>query len=348
MIPPVAHHRIPPEDVRPGPGRTPRLVALVLLVGLAACGAEEGSDPASGEPIGADAAPSSAPSPPGSDIWLGDLVLEGETATVADLRNVTRRAGYDNQPTFLPDGSGFLYTVVDSTGQADIWRYELSGSGRAVQVTATSPESEYSATPLPWGGGFSAVRVEADSTQRLWRFDMDGRRPGVLFTYVEPVGYHAWADEDWVALFVLGDPPTLRIAGGETRDVREVAQNIGRSIQTIPDAAAVSFVQVLPDAGAEADTAGEASPPLTRIMRWSFAEGVTPIVDTPAGGDFHAWTPSGLLLMGQGDEIVAWREGWDGWRTVVTVPGGGTVTRLAVAPGGNRIAVVVEVPEGEG
>ncbi len=73
------------------------------------------------------------------------------------------------------------------------------------RVIASNPESEYSATPLPDGSGLSVIRVEADSTQRLWRFDMDGANGSVVLEDVAPVGYHAWADQRTLVMFVLGE-----------------------------------------------------------------------------------------------------------------------------------------------
>ena len=78
---------------------------------------------------------------------------------VGELTNVTGRSGYDNQPHFTPDGSGFWYTAIDThDGQADIWRYDFETEFVA-RVTASAPESEYSATPLPDGSGISVIRV---------------------------------------------------------------------------------------------------------------------------------------------------------------------------------------------
>ena len=53
-------------------------------------------------------------------------------------RNVTNRAGYDNQPLFLPDESGFLFTAFIDR-QADTYLYDLE-SGTVQRVTATVGE----------------------------------------------------------------------------------------------------------------------------------------------------------------------------------------------------------------
>jgi len=338
----------------PAPGRLLPTGALLAL--LVSCGPNtddaspdarspdasppEGSAPAAfEEPSAADTDAASPPGegpvtvvPPGPDILLGGLDEDLDSLVVRDLRNVTARPGYDSQPAFHPEGSALLYTVIDSAGQADIWRYDLQGGG-SEPFTSTTPESEYSATPLPGTPGFSVVKVEADSTQRLWRIGPGGGGAVPLFPGLEPVGYHAWAGSGWVAAFVLGEPPRLVVASTETRRTREVATDIGRSIQSIPGTDAISFVQHLaePDPGATP----------TRIMRWDPATGVSPIAEALDGGEDHAWTPEGTLLMGRGSELHAWRPDGEGWQTVATIPSG-VISRIAVDRTGTRIALVVE------
>ena len=97
-------------------------------------------------------------------------------------------------------------------------------------------------------GALSVIRVELDgnNTQRLWQFTLDGANPRVVLQQVKPVGYHAWADEKTLALFVLGQPATLQLADTATGAARVIASDIGRSIQVIPGSTSpreISFVQ---------------------------------------------------------------------------------------------------------
>lgn len=313
--------------------RPARALAAGTLLLAGACGGE--APPAQDETPATTPAPA-ATAPPGTDIWLADLGRDAAGGmTVTGAVNVTDRPGYDNQPAFLPDGSAFYYTVADDAGQADIWLHDLAdGSARA--VTRTAPESEYSGTPLPGGGGFSAVRVEADSTQRLWRFDADGGDASVLLPDLAPVGYHAWVGSDVLVLYVLGDPATLRVATPPSGDVRTVASDVGRSIQPIPGTSAVSYVQRLADGG-------------TEIRRLDPASGTSElIVAGLQGGDFHAWTPDGILLQALGSRLFAFRPGVDGvWTEVADLAAEGIqLSRIAVAPDGARIALVGEPSEG--
>jgi WD40 repeat protein len=301
------------------------LLALSLVAIGAACGGDGGDE---GEPT-----PTMVLAPLDADIWTAELTRDPSgTLSVGDPAVAIARTGYDNQPSFVPDGSGFWFTAVDThDGQADIWRYDLA-TQRVTRVTPTAPESEYSATPLPDGTGISVVQVETDSTQRLWRFDTDGTDAAVLLAGVAPVGYHAWADPSTLVLFVLGDPPTLQIADVATGEHRTVAERIGRSIQAIPGTTEVSFVQSRED-GANV---------ISRLDPTSGA--IEPLIEAVEGGEFHTWTPDGTLLMGHLAKLYAWTPGdSDGWTEIADfAPRRISISRLAVSPDGTQIAMVVE------
>ena len=116
--------------------------------------------------------PTPTPAPPATDIFIADLsTTPGGKLKLGQPVKITNWAGYNNQPSFLPDGQSILYTSIRDK-QADIYRYDLRAAS-TTQVTNT-PESEYSPTLMPDGKSISVVRVEADGTQRLWKFPLAG------------------------------------------------------------------------------------------------------------------------------------------------------------------------------
>lgn len=263
-----------------------------------------------------------------SDIYLLELTdHDGRLAMLGEPSAVTDRHGYDNQPAFTRDCAAILYTSIRD-GQADTYRYDVV-AGSSVRVTRT-PESEYSPTPIPGSRRFSVVRVEADGTQRLWSFAPDGSDPRLVLERIAPVGYHAWITHDRVALFVLGDPPTLQIADVPAGTASTAAEAIGRSIQTVPHRPTVSFTQQR-DGGwwiRELDTRSWTQRSVARL---------------PAPDGYHVWTPDGALLTAHGTRIYQLGEGGH-WHEVADLSPYdlGELSRLAVSPDGTHLAVVAD------
>ncbi len=272
--------------------------------------------------------PLAAQAPPGTDIYVAPLIRNGATLTVGPAANLTARAGYDNQPFFTPDGRGLYYTS-QRDGQTDIYRYDFA-SRTATQVTRTA-ESEYSPTVMPDGRRLSVIRVERDSTQRLWAFTLEGTPVGPLLDTIKPVGYHTWLAPDTVFIFVLGSPATLRraVVSRGTADV--MASDIGRSLWPVPGRHAVSYLQH--------DSSGvwvRSLDPVTGVSE--------PLARLVEGSEFFAWTPAGELLSAAGNRVLRWRPGDTAWAEIARFgePGLQKISRLAVSPSGDRIALVAE------
>jgi hypothetical protein len=278
-----------------------------------------------------------AQSPPGSDIFLLPLRVLGDSLSLGPALNITDRRGYDNQPSFTPDGRAILYTSIREDGDADVYRFDLSEKS-TVRVTAT-PESEFSPTMMPGDSTISVVRVEADSTQRLWAFARDGSRPRLLLDTVKPVGYHAWVDQHRVVLFILGEPHTLQLADLATGRADTVALDIGRALHRIPGRTSISFVH---KQAANDWWITELDPDTKTLTR---------VAPTLEGVEDLAWTPNGRILAARGLTLHIWRPGAPNspgaWIPAgnLPLPGGATVSRIAVSPGGDWLAVVAqEVP----
>jgi hypothetical protein len=266
---------------------------------------------------------------PSTDIWLAHLVIKEDGVTVNDLRNVTDRDGYDNQPSFSPDGSSLYYaSAVDST-QTEIFRYGIE-SGLSIRLTNTLQASEFSPTFIPGQDAFS-VTHEAQDLQHLWRYGSDGQEIGPILGTARPLGYHAWANNELVAMFILGDPATLVIGNALTGELRTVAERPGRSIHRIPGTEQISFVRKVSDD----EWWIERLNPLTAVSER--------LTRTLPGREDYAWTPDGGILMADGQTLHLWKPGL-GWQNIADLSGevSGDISRMAVSQDGTFIAMVTD------
>jgi hypothetical protein len=281
--------------------------------------------------------------PPSTDVFLAELSIKDGKITVGKPENISNSPGYDNQPFFTPDGRAVLFTSDRASSQMEIYTYDLAARG--ISRLTNTPESEYSPTVTPDGRHLSVIRVEADGTQRLWKFTSDGQNPSLVLTDVKPVGYHAWLDDSTLVLFVLGQqgqPATLQVANIGSGQAQIVTRNIGQSIAKIPGGG-VSFVQQAGEGDARTLT-------ITKVNTQGGKVVTTPLTPAVAGArQAHvAWTPDGTLLMAHDGTLHAWKQGESGWRAVADLDALGlrNVTRLAVSPKGDRLAIVA-VPSAE-
>ena len=286
----------------------------------------------------AQPAPATAP-PPSTDIYLVPLPAGLASMKAAKPAVVSNVAGYDNQPMFSPDGTRILFSGNHDGKQFDIYAFDRAG-GRVTPLTRT-PENENSPTFLPPGvgeaGGFSVVQTEMDKTQRLYRFDAHGRNPQLILSGIKPVGYHAWIDSDRLGLFVLGQPNSLQLASVKTGKGEVVANGIGRSLHRIPGTRSISFVHPEPSGEfwvKQIDVDARKIEPLTKVVEGNNERDM-------------AWMPDGkTILMSGGTKVYSWTRGASGWTEVFDAAAHnlGAVTRLAVSPKGDAVAIVVAEP----
>jgi hypothetical protein len=276
----------------------------------------------------------SSPSP-NAEVYLVPLTKRGDTIRAGAPLNLTRRAGYDNQPAFTPNSRALYYTADLGDGHTDIWRLDLS-SGITAPVRRTTPESEYSAAPILGDtAAIAVIRVEADSTQRLWRLPLGAGAPSVLIPDLKPVGYFAQPDDSTWVTFVLGSPATLQMVRQGRPGAVTLASNIGRSLHRIPGTRMVSFVQ-------------KGTQPW-RVMRLDVAtRRIDTLVVLPEGTEDVTWVDSTTLLTGQNTRMLQWTvgsgTGREAWREIADFGFAhlARITRLAVSPSRQWLAVVAE------
>lgn len=269
---------------------------------------------------------------PATEVFLAPLDLKANT--VGAWINISNDPGYDNQPSFLADGSAVLFSSARGGAQTDIWRYTIAS--KDLQQLTKTEWADYSPLVTADGTGFTAVSLESDKRQRLFRFDLDGSNPRVQLELPSPIGYHAWIDRNRLALFVLGSPNTLQIADVTTGKSDVIAQGIGRSVLINPRGGHVMFITT------GATRLVKELDPDTRRIR----EHMAPLDNSQDA----AWTPDGRLLMARGTTISIARPAADAkWEAFADLaasanpgPAIGAITRMAVSRDGRWLAFVAE------
>ncbi|MGD1961365.1 MAG: hypothetical protein ACFB2Y_21100 [Fulvivirga sp.] len=265
---------------------------------------------------------------PETEVYVFKLNQVGDSYTINEPQNVTyENPGYDNQPHFLPKGES-MYYVSTKNGQTDVAEVEFREFSWS--WLSSTDGSEYSPTPLPDNSGFSAIRLEKDGTQLLYKYMNDFSEPTVLVPDLK-IGYHCWFDQSTIVAFVLGEPATLRVYDLEIESNLILDKNIGRSLHKIPGKERVSYIskETTPWQIKEIDPISGSS---------------EPIIETVEGAEDMAWTPDGDIIMGKENTLYKYSPERDKkWIKMADLDDFELkgITRIAVSPKGDRIAVVV-------
>ena len=295
---------------------------IVLLFGIALCGAF--------------ALAQNPPQQPPTEVYLAGLSRDSLPAVHPPIVNISNNPGYDNQPSFTPDGKSVFFTSNRDGKQTDIYRYDVA-TRRLVQLTQTS-ENEYSPLIMPGETSFSVVHGDEQS---LWRFDLDGLHGKLAYQHKGKIGYHVWIDATHVGIFVLGSqaqPNTLQIADIASGSTETIATGIGRSLLLRPGTSQMSFV---------VKTSGQ--PSMVKVMDVR-THAVSDLVEAVKDAEDCAWDPeTGRLLMAKDAKIFGWLSNGKGWVELGDLGAAGikNITRLAVNPdkragAANRLAIVAE------
>jgi hypothetical protein len=153
----------------------------------------------------------------------------------------------------------------------------------------------------------------------------------LLLPHVEPVGYHAWINDNEVAMFILGDSFTLQTAKLDDDEVKLVADNIGRSIRKHPQSGEILFVDKNREPWQIA-----AYDPKTEQLR-----GVMPLF--PASEDFTI-DANGNYWTGHGSKLYRRSPNESRWGLVADFSASGlkNISRLAIHLGSQQLALVSE------
>jgi len=273
----------------------------------------------------------------GSEIFLFDMKVANGQVFLSNGINITNHKGYDNQPFFHPSKPVIYYSSFDDSGRSDIKYYDYEK--KETKNFTLTREREYSPTVTPDESFISCIIQRDNGAQDLAKFPITGGKPQVLINHLK-IGYHAWAGESKLLLFVLDDSihNSLHYYYLDKNADTVIAENIGRSLHKIPGQNAMSFVQRISEKQAV-------------IKKLDMNTGVmSTIVATLPSQDHLTWLQNGLMLMGDGNKLYfhqesAFQETKDkGWQAVSITTDSSMlkgITRLATNTANDKLAIVV-------
>ena len=262
---------------------------------------------------------------PETEVYIMDLERSGNDFKITNTINISANPGYDNQPSFWPDGESLIYSRTINS-QTEIARYFLE-SDKTEIITSTLQGSEYSPTPTP-DGRISSIRLDTTGLQLLYSYNLKGQSKVLVEDLI--IGYHAWINKQEIVAFVLGDTSTMQIINTKDDKARIVAKNIGRSLHKIPASNQFSYV----DKSSEEWMIKSMNPTSNET------EILTPVIE---GSEDYCWTPNGFIIMGSGSKLFVWK-GSGAWKEFadLTSEGISKITRITVSPDGTKLAIAAE------
>jgi Periplasmic component of the Tol biopolymer transport system len=274
---------------------------------------------------------------PATEIFLFDIKVTNGQVTLSNAKNISKHKGYDNQPFFHPDQPVIYYSSFDDSSRSDIKFYNYQ-TKQTSNLTLTR-EREYSPTVTPDGNFVSCIVQRDNGAQDLAKYPINGGKPEILINHLK-VGYHAWADDNKLFLFVLDDSinNSLHHYYLDKNADTVIAENIGRSLHKIPGQNAMSFVQKISDKQYV-------------VKKYDLNTGViSSIIAALPGQDQLCWLKDNIALMSDGTKLFSFRENSftelkdRKWQPVI-IQGDTSmlkgITRLAVNVENTKLAMVV-------
>ncbi|WP_238325432.1 TolB family protein [Lunatimonas lonarensis] len=260
----------------------------------------------------------------------------GLQVVAGSAQQITNRDGYDNQPYFI-NNKQIAFTSRAKNGSSDIILYSFD-TKKFTNMTRTNEVSEYSPALTSCGTYISAIRVEQDGKQRLWLYPINFGEPALLYDNISPVGYYGWSGET-AALSVVGEEKNKLIFPYSKSDIQPIAFDVGRCVQARPGKKGIGFIDY-----SQASSTAEGISYTLKVYDTK-SRTIENLGSTLPGSEDFLWLDKNRVIMARGKELfirhVRRKEGWYKF-AVVSVPGYGGITRMALSPRKDKLILVMD------
>lgn len=266
---------------------------------------------------------------PGTDIFLFDVEVEKNGLVLRNGKNITQRKGYDNQPSFSPDGRSLLFVSQRDLYQTDIYEYDIKT--QKIKALTHTPTQEYSPMYDQDGKTLTVVRDGSQPNQTVWRINpKNGEETWALNTH-EPVGYYAWTTAGQAVIWARY-AYSIYILRSKKQDSVFVMGNAAPSRpQLMPDQQHISFVH----RQMNGEIWIKSLDPNTRAVM-----PLAPVLEQQID---YGWMSNGDMITGEASGLFRWRLGVsETWEKVgdLSAEGVKSIKRLGFSPDNRKVAIV--------
>lgn len=266
---------------------------------------------------------------PETEVFLADLNIGAEAILDSSPLNISNNPGYDNQPSFLEDGT-LLYARTRN-GQTDIARYNLK-EGTTSWISNTPGGSEYSPLKIPGREAVSAIRLDTTGLQRLYAYPLQGGAPTLLVEGLK-IGYHLWIDPELLVCTILvEDRMDLVVVNFKDGSNHTYQKDVGRSLSTIPGSEEISY------------TSNQNGKRILKSM--DPRTGDNKIISVlPEGVQDICWLTGEIVVCGSENQLLRYNTNkGDSWFAQYTLDNQkASISRLAYDENQGKLAMVIEM-----
>jgi hypothetical protein len=271
-----------------------------------------------------------------TEVYLFDIDTTNGKTELKNMINVSNTDGYDNQPSFIYEE--FLLFSGNNDGQTDIALYDIETGKRTWFNTKTSG-GEYSPQKLPISDEVTAVRLDTNGLQRLYYYHPITKESRLALEDIQVAYYHFYTENILVSAVLGFNELGLVISDIHEQTNDTIVTNVGRSIQGVPYQKYVSYTVVNEEKNHDLyimDIDGD---------RESYF-----VCQLPIGIQDYTWLDEFRIVIGSNNKLYAydtledpeWRE----WYSLTDYEIF-NITRLAVSPNGDKIAIVAETKKND-
>lgn len=266
-----------------------------------------------------------------TEVFIAEIKNAEESYNITEIKNISKNKGYDNQPSFYSN-TQIIYTG-NNNGQTDIFEFNTH-TNKKKQLNKTTSGGEYSPQRIPKTNDIAAVRLDTTGLQRLYKYDYE-RGDSSLLIHNLKVGYYTFYNATTIVSAVLNDNHLDLVVSDVTHKTNDtISSFVGRTICKVPNTDNISYSVLNEDKNQD-----------IYLLDMKTLESFF-VCELPIGVEDFTWIDENKILIGSNSSLFVYDLfGSQKWEEVINLKTYKikNITRLAVSPSKNKIAIVAEV-----